>query len=326
MLGPATSKLMSVIATVLLITVMAVAVLVPQAQAAFPGRNGALLLHGKTRKVACSTGPPRVVGRLADEEPIDPRCAAAPPVPEGWFVLAPGERTLRRLSLTLPNGRWRLRSLSYWVSPDCDERGRCVFSPPPIGSFDSTGTRLDSVEAWSPGGTRTIDWTATNRGRVVVRNRVTGRAIAVRAGSSPDWSIGNEIAYERSDALWVMQGDGSKPRRVPLPSTNTVVQSPEWSPDGKWIAFIGGELDPDEIMAVRPDGSGLRHLTPALNVGLHNPLWSPDGSLIAFQTSTSVWVMSALSTAPAGPHAWKRLARDAELLDWQALPPSRSER
>jgi Tol biopolymer transport system component len=36
--------------------------------------------------------------------------------------------------------------------------------------------------------------------------------------------------------------------------------SPEWSPDGEWIAFTDGENEAD-VWVVRPDGTGLRQLT-----------------------------------------------------------------
>jgi Tol biopolymer transport system component len=39
-----------------------------------------------------------------------------------------------------------------------------------------------------------------------------------------------------------------------------LASSPEWSPDGEWIAFTDGENEAD-LWVVRPDGTGLRQLT-----------------------------------------------------------------
>jgi Tol biopolymer transport system component len=80
---------------------------------------------------------------------------------------------------------------------------------------------------------------------------------------------------------------GASPR--PLgPSTDWIL-TPQWSPDGKSIAFAderGGWDDPDstEIYVMRADGSKLRDLT---SVGAtvfrdEEPSWSPDGRRIVF--------------------------------------------
>lgn len=52
------------------------------------------------------------------------------------------------------------------------------------------------------------------------------------------------------------------------------VNSPSWSPDGKWIVY-GSFLD---IFKVRPDGSDVTLITKDAG----HPTWSPDGSMIAY--------------------------------------------
>jgi Tol biopolymer transport system component len=63
---------------------------------------------------------------------------------------------------------------------------------------------------------------------------------------------------------------------------------PEWSPDGKQIAFV--DHDPatgGDLWVMNADGSAARRLTsskppPSANYGARQPSWSPDGRTIAF--------------------------------------------
>ena len=56
---------------------------------------------------------------------------------------------------------------------------------------------------------------------------------------------------------------------------------PQWSPDGRWIAFVSERSDKKDLWAVRPDGGDAQRLTEVkTNVG--NYRWSPDGKAIAF--------------------------------------------
>jgi Tol biopolymer transport system component len=56
---------------------------------------------------------------------------------------------------------------------------------------------------------------------------------------------------------------------------------PAWSPNGRTIAFtryIQGTADA-HVWTVRPNGTGLRQLTPLL--AFQPPSWSPDGRRLA---------------------------------------------
>jgi Tol biopolymer transport system component len=84
-----------------------------------------------------------------------------------------------------------------------------------------------------------------------------------------------------------MSADGSNP--VDLSPANTFGdESPQFSPDGRWIAFTrlmdntGGLL---HIFLMHPDGSGAVDLTPGLQ-GAGGATFSPDGHQIAFAMDT----------------------------------------
>jgi Tol biopolymer transport system component len=67
----------------------------------------------------------------------------------------------------------------------------------------------------------------------------------------------------------------------------TVDTDPDWSPDGRLIAFassrwLGG------ICVIHPDGKGLRQLFQGV---ASNVDWSPDGHLIAFQGDHGIYVI-----------------------------------
>src|SRR3954452_21450077 len=61
---------------------------------------------------------------------------------------------------------------------------------------------------------------------------------------------------------------------------------PDWSPDGKHIAFVD-RSGAGDLYVINPDGTNLHQLTqsaypPASNYGARQPAWSADGQRLAF--------------------------------------------
>ena len=92
-------------------------------------------------------------------------------------------------------------------------------------------------------------------------------------------------------ALIVSDPDGTNERALIDASRSDFsfiyLGSPQWSPDGSMIAFVGATRDVAEdylAYMMNADGSGLHKLSKATRpIDESNPAWSPDGTRIALQ-------------------------------------------
>jgi serine/threonine protein kinase len=98
---------------------------------------------------------------------------------------------------------------------------------------------------------------------------------------------GEQIAFLSDSGghanIWVTSPKGS-PRQVTFEEDPDVaVGIPNWSPDGRWIAFVStrGNVGLFGVWLVRPDGSELRQLVPR-GLGM---AWSPDSNEIYYVES-----------------------------------------
>jgi dipeptidyl aminopeptidase/acylaminoacyl peptidase len=81
----------------------------------------------------------------------------------------------------------------------------------------------------------------------------------------------------RTSQIWMINMDGTNARQILQDEKGA--NSPQFSPDGKWISFIRDS----NLYVVGAGGGAARKLTN-ISTGVSDALWSPDGKMIAFST------------------------------------------
>jgi dipeptidyl aminopeptidase/acylaminoacyl peptidase len=93
---------------------------------------------------------------------------------------------------------------------------------------------------------------------------------------SPDT---DRVAFIRNRQIWIAPLDGSRqPQQLFYARGNS--ESPEWSPDGKTLAFVSSRGDHSFIGLYKPD-QPIRFIAPSTSRD-SQPVWSLDGKKIAF--------------------------------------------
>jgi Tol biopolymer transport system component/predicted Ser/Thr protein kinase len=230
--------------------------------------------------------------------------------PEKWMndfgaAFSPDGRTLAfSRSTSYSNSDLYLLALSDSVAPMGEPRRL---------TFDNRG---NFGPAWTPNGGEIIfasgEEGSTTLWRMPASGSVKPQRVASigEVGSDPALSRqGHRLAYTHAlgdENIWRVEvgppGKASPP--TSFISSTRVDASPEYSPNGKRIAFASGRSSGGyeiEIWLCNSDGSGTQQLT-TMGAGSGFPRWSPDGERIAFDSNVDgqfeVYVISANGGRP----------------------------
>jgi Tol biopolymer transport system component len=121
------------------------------------------------------------------------------------------------------------------------------------------------------------------------------------SGISAEWLAfsrdGSRIAYVSlpEGNLWVCKSAGSSQRELTFAPVKA--SSPQWSPDGKQVAFVGAEPGKaDKIYLIQAEGGNPEQLTEGNKTEADeleiDPSWSPNGEALAFGSDLETAVSS----------------------------------
>ncbi len=233
---------------------------------AFAGASGIYLLSLKDSIVRRVTSPPAMA------EDWGPSFS-----PDGQKIIF-----VRNRQIGAPDEIWVAPAAGGEGVRIVSERGR--ISGPPQWSFDGRDVIFSSNRTGHPALWR-------------VSLDAPGPAVEIRAAGAPAWDPavsrrGYRLAYERllrSVSIWQMHlsGSGDKRPYLTVSSTSDTDQGPgpQFSPDGKRLAYMSDRSGTLEIWVSNRDGSNGFQLSAVGGAG--TPRWSPDSQAVVFDVTTT---------------------------------------
>ena len=150
----------------------------------------------------------------------------------------------------------------------------------PLLALAALALLVSSAPALGAGSRYTLEVARQMVGVSSARVSPDGRSIAFLV-TKPDFEKDQNVTE-----LWLADATAGEPH--PLTFDRRSVGSPQWSPDGRTLAFIAPDTEEHPqvwLLALR--GGEARRLTKAPN-GVEHYSWKPDGSAIAFATADTL--------------------------------------
>ncbi|HEX7502359.1 MAG TPA: hypothetical protein VF451_02970 [Acidobacteriota bacterium] len=136
---------------------------------------------------------------------------------------------------------------------------------------------------------------------------------------SPDGSV---IAFARNKLGWDvyrMKPDGSGAMALTSEGGNC---RPDWSPDGKRIAYVSDVADgKGDVWTMDADGGNKIRVTMGDDSYDYNPDWSPDGRWLVYETTTgskrNPWSLAVIPAGGGTPVLLSPPGADDRYPDWE---------
>lgn len=173
--------------------------------------------------------------------------------------------------------------------------------------------------SWSPDGAQ-VAFARRSGGRPRIQvvgadgTGLRGLVRSRRPQSDPAWSVTGQIAYVQrtahGSAIFVVDAGGGRARR--LTPVRGRAAAPDWSPDGRRLAYVAG----DALVVMDAGGRHARRI--ARLRGLADPAWSPSGGRILLSAGPDgrrrIW---SVRPDGGGRTAVSTTASDGSEPDWQ---------
>jgi len=176
-------------------------------------------------------------------------------------ALAPGLRPMGEPRVVLP----RLRAKDFILAPDGSE------------VFYTDGLEAEGFAIWrkrlAPG----------SQSEAVQSGRATHGGLAL---SRDRRRLAFTLQQLEQVELWRLPLDASSPKPVPLRLSTHADLNPDYSPDGREIAYHSTRSGASDIWVSKADGTEPRRLTFTNANTTATPRWSPDQERIAYESNT----------------------------------------
>ncbi|MCU0276112.1 MAG: hypothetical protein MUF02_04540 [Acidobacteria bacterium] len=135
---------------------------------------------------------------------------------------------------------------------------------------------------------------------------------------SPD---GTRIVFARGKLGWdiyLMNADGSEVKAITSKGGNC---RPDWSPDGRRIAYVSDVADGmGDVWIMDANGGNRTRVTYGDDSYDYNPAWSPDGKWIVYETTkgskNGPWSLAIIPAAGGTPLLLSPAGADDRMPDW----------